>query len=220
MQMEHTSACQQGLAIFDVCGTFVDFLTTPAFLEFISRKHLRKGLAYYFLKVCSRLRLLRPERFKSHEIALLRGLPRNILEEYGKEFCEIKIIPYMRPKVLEIWTKHKREGRICILASGALDVFLKPMADFLKADHLICSELKYDEVGICTGDLVGEDNVGTSKAQNVLRTFGYLLNSSISFAYTDSESDIPLLELVDYPYVVAITPPTWALKRAFPVISP
>jgi len=141
------------------------------------------------------------------------------MESLGAAYAQERLIPSLRAEVLALWRKHKQRRDRCVIISGGLDVFLKPIAIHLEADDLICSQLEFHN-GVCTGRLAGEDNVGVVKAKNLQRRYG--TRSYVdSFAYTDNESDLPLLELVGNPCVVVkgSQVPDWATRRGFTLIA-
>ena len=130
----------------------------------------------------------------------------------GMEVAEVKGLSvemfetYLRPKifaeaVLEV-QEHKQQGREVVLVTGSLDFIVQPIADYLGADTVLAPQLCEQE-GRFTGELTTEPLIGDEKAKAV-RVFATQHEISLkdSYAYGDSQSDVPMLECVGNPIVV------------------
>lgn len=99
--------------------------------------------------------------------------------------------------------EHKRAGHRVLLLTGALDVVVQPLADLLEVE-VDCAHLLVTE-GRLTGDLQAPPPAGEARAallEEYAAHNGVVLSES--FAYADSLSDLPMLELVGTP--VAVNP--------------
>ena len=113
---------------------------------------------------------------------------------------------YLRPKIFseavsEI-QEHKQEGRVIVFVTGSLDFIVEPIADYLAVDVVLAPKLR-ERDGLFTGELTTAPLIGTEKARAV-REFAAQNEISLegSYAYGDSESDVPMLECVGNPVVV------------------
>lgn len=106
--------------------------------------------------------------------------------------------------------EHERQGDHIIVLSGALEPFLIAFTEELGLDvHIISTELKMNQNGICTGK-VGAMINGDEKVNHVKkwmdrqRQLGNLTEEEAveTWAYADSESDVPLFQFVKFPIVV------------------
>jgi HAD superfamily hydrolase (TIGR01490 family) len=96
------------------------------------------------------------------------------------------------------------KGHEVVLISGALDVVVRYMADYLGATGYIANRLEIKDLR-CTGKLLRPVVAGPNKALLVrdhARANGHDLDGC--FAYSDSYSDVPMLSIVGYP--VAVNP--------------
>ncbi|WP_060681382.1 HAD family hydrolase [Virgibacillus halodenitrificans] len=111
--------------------------------------------------------------------------------------------------------EHQSNGDTIILLSGALQPFLEAFVKEvdLKNIHIISTTLAYYPNGVCTGELGNIVN-GEGKVTEVKKWImrakkeGHISNEELNeiWAYADSETDIPLFQLADYPVVVNPTP--------------
>lgn len=100
--------------------------------------------------------------------------------------------------------EHQQLGHTVILLSGALEPFLTAFSREMDLDvHIISTKLKYDQNGICTGEISKIVN-GEEKVKEVRKWISKNTANDPQeiWAYADSESDIPLFEIANYPFVV------------------
>jgi HAD superfamily hydrolase (TIGR01490 family) len=105
--------------------------------------------------------------------------------------------------------KHRDAGHRIVFITGSLDFVIAPLAGL--ADEVVTARLR-EEDGAFTGDLERPPLVGEARAswlRDYARGAGAIL--SASYAYADSMSDLPLLEVVGNPAAVN---PDVALARA------
>jgi len=101
--------------------------------------------------------------------------------------------------------EHKRAGHRVLLLTGALDVVVEPLAELLEVE-VDCAHLLVKE-GRLTGDLESPPPAGEARG-TLLEEYagrnGIVLADS--FAYADSLSDLPMLEMVGTPVAVNADP--------------
>ncbi len=113
---------------------------------------------------------------------------------------------YLRPKIFseavsEI-QEHKQQGRSIVLVTGSIDFIVQPIADYFDVDVALTPQLR-EENGKFTGELTTAPLIGEQKAE-AIQAFAEQHNISLkdSYAYGDSQSDLPMLECVGNPVVV------------------
>ncbi|WP_217589625.1 HAD family hydrolase [Lentibacillus saliphilus] len=116
-------------------------------------------------------------------------------------------------ELVETIHEHQKKGDTIIILSGALRPFLDAFIASLglKQVTAVGTDLKYDETGVCTGELDQIVN-GTVKVDKVKAWLSNVESDSdqgISdreepeiWAYADSMSDVPLLQFAHHPIVV------------------
>ena len=113
---------------------------------------------------------------------------------------------YLRPKIFSEAVsqiqEHKEQGTAVVLVTGSLDFIVQPIADYLTVDFVLAPQLR-EEDGRFTGELTTDPLIGEEKAK-AIRTYAEQHEISLeeSYAYGDSQSDLPMLECVGNPVVV------------------
>jgi len=193
---------KQIVAVFDFDGTittkdalvpFFSFLKTPlvAYLLLASRL---PWFAAFILGIVSRQ--------KAKETALgavLKGMSYPVLQQNGQAFAEGPLNDLVKPEAVQRLRWHQQQGHRCILISATLDIFLKPWAEKMRFDDLICSQLAFDPKGFATGKLYGLNCWGPEKVRHLLDLLGPKETFEL-YAYGDSRGDRELLELADHPF--------------------
>jgi phosphoserine phosphatase len=114
------------------------------------------------------------------------------------------IEPIIYAEALELFDEHHAAGRKVVIVSSAPLEVVEPMAEFLGADEAIGTRAAIDAAGNYTGELEFYA-YGANKAQAIreLAAREYI-NLPMSYAYSDSITDLPMLEVVGHP--VAVNP--------------
>jgi len=115
-----------------------------------------------------------------------------------------RLMPVLRPGVVEILNQHKAASHPVILVSTMFESIVHDLAEQVGADAGLGSELEiHDEV--CTGRIVGETCSGVRKldfAGRYLRQHFPDLSLEVCTAFADSTSDIAFLSGVGHPVAV------------------
>jgi HAD superfamily hydrolase (TIGR01490 family) len=110
--------------------------------------------------------------------------------------------PLIYAEALELMAGHHLAGQRVYLVSASPEEIVLPMAELLGADGAICSKAEVDADGRYTGRLAFFAD-GAHKAQAIVELAGQVrLDLSESTAYSDSATDLPMLELVGRPVAV------------------
>ena len=113
---------------------------------------------------------------------------------------------YLRPKIFSEAVsqiqEHKEQGTAVALVTGSLDFIVQPIADYLTVDFVLAPQLR-EENRRFTGELMTDPLIGEEKAK-AIRAYAEQHEISLeeSYAYGDSQSDLPMLECVGNPVVV------------------
>jgi HAD superfamily hydrolase (TIGR01490 family) len=128
-------------------------------------------------------------------------------ETWLLESCAEGFPKYVLPEVQQAGRdavkKHRDAGDFVAIVTGATRYVAEPVAAELGIEHVICSELELDVEGCFTGRVVEPLCYGSGKierAAKVAEREGFRLEES-SF-YSDSITDLPLLEAVKAPIVI------------------
>jgi HAD superfamily hydrolase (TIGR01490 family) len=108
--------------------------------------------------------------------------------------------------------EHRDAGHRTVLLTGAVDVLTRPLAPLF--DEIVATRLAVGADGRCTGRLVSAPLVGDSRAawldHYATRTGAQL---PLSWAYADSQSDLPMLRAVGHPVAVNPDLPLYQVAR-------
>ena len=156
---------------------------------------------------------------RSEFLARVEGASVSDLDLIGQAILP-KLASRVRPESRKLVSMHHDAGRDTWIVSASPHGIVEPLAASLGMTGAIGTEGEVVE-GRFTGQLAGQFIYGPGKAQAIEKLAadrGYDLN--LSYAYTDSVSDLPMLELVGHP--VAVNPDSelgsFARDRGWPVV--
>lgn len=150
------------------------------------------------------------QTFKEKALMSLVGETSSFIKNRGNDFFEKYLLYTIRSKGLETVQWHRAKGHHSFIMSASPDIYVKHLSDYLNCDGYACSILDYSNDKFI-GKFSGKDCIGVEKIermQSIVQTLG--INLGDSYAYSDNESDLPLLEWVGNPVVVN---PTAVLQK-------
>ena len=195
-------------AFFDVDGTLLKSTIVHYYIWMRSAqipfllKHL--WLIGFLPKIVYYLILDRVSRTRFNQVFYRNYRGMNVADI--KELSTRMFEAYLRPKILSEAVsqvqEHKEQGTTVVLVTGSLDFIVQPIADYLTVDSVLAPQL-CEEDGQFTGELKTDPLIGEEKAK-AIRTYSEQHEISLeeSYAYGDSQSDLPMLECVGNPVVV------------------
>jgi HAD superfamily hydrolase (TIGR01490 family) len=197
-------------AFFDLDKTIIAKSSTLAFSGQLYRAGLlnRRALlkagiaqAYYQMFGADHDQL---DRVREELSELTRGWDRAEIETLVAETVEEVVTPLVYEEALVIIDDHLRAGRRVVVVSSSPVEIVKPLCDFLGLDDVIGTRPRIDDDGRYTGEIEFYA-YGPGKAE-AIRALAEEdgLDLAASFAYSDSHTDLPMLEAVGHP--VAVNP--------------
>ena len=140
-----------------------------------------------------------------------RGMSKEWLAAKAEELFEQEIRPKIYPGAQAALNSDRQQGFRLVLLSGGLDFALAPAVRHFGFDDLICNRLVYED-GVASGEVVSPLLAEQKKVAAVHRFCReYNVETARSKAYSDSFSDLPMLEAVGLPSAVN---PDRRLRRA------
>jgi phosphoserine phosphatase len=113
------------------------------------------------------------------------------------------VLPRIYPRMLRIAHEHQDAGRPAYIVTAAAQDLADILARVMALDGALGSQLSEVEGGVYTGRPTGEFMYGGGKARAITELAARDgLDLGASYAYSDSESDLPMLECVGHPVVV------------------
>lgn len=161
------------------------------------------------------------ERLRAYLSSLCRGWDVAQVREIVAETLHDLIDPIIYDEAVSLIEEHHAAGRDVVIVSTSGAEVVEPIGELLGADRVVATRMAVGDDGRFTGE-IDYYAYGPTKAEAVRElaaTEGYDL--ARSFAYSDSATDIPMLEAVGRPFAVN---PDRALRREaaareWPVLS-
>jgi phosphatidylglycerophosphatase C len=189
---------ERTVAAFDFDGTlstrdnFVPFLRRVAGTAAVSR-----AMALGSARIARRSRARRSrDELKAMVLRdLFTGYDAEALDEIGRGFAFEIIQRHLRADMVQRADWHRTQSHKLVIVSASLGVYLRPIAEQLRFDHVLCTELEVGPDGTLTGEMQGANVRGLEKA----RRLDALLAGRPTYvwAYGDSSGDKYLWEQAD-----------------------
>jgi HAD superfamily hydrolase (TIGR01490 family) len=142
------------------------------------------------------------ERVREAMLELTKGWQREEIEDLVEEALDDVVAPLVYAEALFLIDDHHRNGRRVFIISASPEEIVRPLAHYIGVDEVIATRATTDAAGRYTGDLsfyaYGEDKA--TEVKRLAETDG--LDLGASYAYSDSITDLPLLESVGNPTAV------------------
>ncbi len=209
---------KENIALFDFCDTLVSFQTANEYVRFFVKNYANlsvklRHFVYLTLSasgLISHMEKKHPEKNIRKRILLwqLKGSTRDKMEMIAKEYYERRIKPCLVSETITELLKCKKEGYKIMIVSGGYDIYIKHFAlEYgIETRNIIANQLLFDKnlfIGKYDLECMGEEKV---------RLLSKILKQRDDFnvvAYSDSESDLPMLLWADRGIVIT---KSWAKK--------
>ena len=170
---------------------------------------LAKGLFAYLRYKAG---ILDIRAFTQQAMLEFRGESERRLLREARDFVEKLVVPTIYPAAVERVRWHRQQGHLVAIVSGATKFVVKPLAEALGVKHYLYTRLEVER-GRFTGRVIDPICFEEGKIywlQQFIDERG--IDLAKSFFYTDSVTDLPLLELVGHP--VAVNPDPFLYRAA------
>lgn len=217
---------RSGAAFFDLDKTLISRSSTLAFSRpfyrhgLISRTAMIRGAFAQAVFRRAGADHERMERIRSQASQLCRGWQADRVREIVSLHLDDTIVPHLYAEARALVSGHHEAGRDVVVVSASGHEVVDPIAALLAADTVIATQMVIAD-GRYTGDVAfyayGEAKAAKMRELAVQR--GYRLADC--YAYSDSITDLPMLEAVGHPTAVN---PDRALRqvaaaRNWPILS-
>jgi len=212
-------------AFFDLDKTIIAKSSALAFTKplyragFLSRRALAKAAlaqAYYQSFGADHDQL---DRVKDELAAMTKGWSRQEVVSLVEETVEEVVTPLAYAEALALIDSHRRAGRKVVVISASPEEIVRPLCRYLGIDDVIATRSAVGEDGRYTGT-IELYAYGPAKAEamiEIARSDG--IDLADSYAYSDSVTDLPMLEAVGHPVAVNPDPEleTIAVERGWEI---
>ena len=197
------------VALFDFCETIANFQTADNYVRFVqsNSKPTNASLCTLYrilnkFRILGILRRICPKRSIDKRFILkqMKGRTYDEMDRLAKEYYEIRIKPNLIYPIVRKLIELQNEGYEIIIVSGGYDIYLKYFAKEYNVKHVLSTSIEFKK-GICTGRFKGKDCMFDYKIDYIKAVVKGDLNKW--YAFSDSITDLPMLELVGNPIVVS-----------------
>ena len=189
-------------AFFDLDRTLLAGFSAAHFIreDVLAGRMSAKHFAQTMLVVALfQLRQIGFSGFVSSAMERLRGVPEADLESHGEHMFLEHLAADVYPEARALVQAHRRKGHTIAIVSSATRYQIDPLARDLGIEHVLCTQLEVKN-GKFTGRVLEPTCYGEGKAI-AARELGaaHGIDFEESYFYTDSDEDLPLLEIVGKP---------------------
>jgi len=213
--MSNNNFCSaERVHIFDVDYTVVRRTSTEYFTQMaLKEKVFHLSQVSHLLIDWIKYKLALPDNdFIENTIKKMSGIERSVLENIADECFKKRIKPNIYSGARTLIEEALKNGERVIFATSSFDFIIKPLEQFFGIQGSIASQLEYSQ-NKTTGKLVGYSSFGPKKKTAAVAWMekNSINPANVSF-YTDSYTDLPLLEYCGNP--VAVNPDGILARKA------
>jgi HAD superfamily hydrolase (TIGR01490 family) len=195
------------LAIFDLDHTLIPFDSDYEWGQFLTRigavdtqEFSRRNDEFFAQYQAGTLDAV---EYLEFALGTLAQFSQEQLSQWHQQFMDEVVLPNMSPAAFDLLKKHQEQGDELVIITATNRFVTAPIAKALGVQHLLAAEPQLDDAGKITGQLLGVPSSGAGKVIHLnewLAKQGKSLNDfAISYFYSDSQNDIPLMSLVTHP---------------------
>jgi len=211
-------------AFFDLDGTLIARNSAPLYMRHLratgqARRRDVARTVYYVWRY--KFGLLDIERAVAVSLGWIRGRSEAQVRADCQAWYERIVRRYLRPGMAAAVAAHRRAGHLPVILTSATRYLAEPVAADLGIEHVLVTQLQVAD-GRFTGEAVRPVCYGDGKiywAERFAAEQGVDLGRS--YFYTDSITDLPVLERVGEPRIVSPDPRLRrvAARRGWPVLQ-
>ncbi|HEX9123761.1 MAG TPA: HAD-IB family hydrolase [Actinomycetota bacterium] len=194
-------------AFFDLDKTIISkssslALSRPMYRAgMVSRSQLLRGAYAQLVYLLVGADEKKMERLKEGMLALTKGWDRSQVEELVRDVIIDVIDPFVYQEALDLMALHRQQRRRVYIVSSSPEEVVRPLARHFGVNGVIATRARIEE-GKYTGELEFYC-AGEGKAQAIRQLADRVgIDLEGSYAYSDSISDLPMLEEVGHPVTV------------------
>jgi len=165
-------------------------------------KALQLAVGHVRYRATKKERLSTITNARESSLRAIRGKSVAELSKIAERVAMSELAPRVYPRMAGLIDAHKQAGHLTYLVTASTQELARPLAGALGFHAALATHAEVVD-GLYTGRLNGVLNHGRAKAEHVFKLARDLhVDLARSTAYSDSISDLPLLELVGTPVAV------------------
>ena len=209
-------------AFFDMDKTLIAENSATLYMQYryergeISNVELLKGVGAYLQY---KVGLLDIRSWTKGMMLQFKGQSSAELEREATEWVAEAVVDTIYPEAERIVRDHQAQGHVVAIVSGATRFVVRPIAQRLGIDHALYTRLE-EENGVFTGRVVEPICFEEGKIYWLQQFIEeHQIDLARSWFYTDSITDLPLLDIVGHPVATNPDPLLYrtAVRRRWPV---
>ncbi|MEE8311360.1 MAG: HAD family hydrolase [Candidatus Binatia bacterium] len=192
-------------AFFDVDGTLLRVQSGVLYISYLRRNGLMSRAdqaRIYWAFLTYRLGMLNMRKLVDVTSRWLRGREEEEVAEHCRQWYETEVRGLIRSEIVDLVRDHCAQGHVVALLTGGTHYLNNHLAADLDIEHVLASELEVVD-GRFTGEPIQPLCYGRGKIERATR-FAAERGVSLadSYFYTDSITDLPMLEKVGHRRIV------------------
>jgi putative phosphoserine phosphatase/1-acylglycerol-3-phosphate O-acyltransferase len=209
-------------AFFDMDKTILSDNSATLYMRYryergeLSKRDLMRGLGAY-LKY--KMGLLDIRSWTQDMMLQFSGQSEEQLAKDAIAWVESDVVETIYPEAERLVDEHLAESHVVAIVSGATAFVVRPIAAQLGIEHILYTRLEVEN-GLFTGRVIEPICFEEGKIYWLQQFIDeHEIDLAKSYFYTDSISDLPLLDLVGHPVATNPDPVLYrtAVKRRWPV---
>jgi putative phosphoserine phosphatase/1-acylglycerol-3-phosphate O-acyltransferase len=209
-------------AFFDMDKTLISENSATLYMRYryqrgeMTRGDLLRGFGAYLQY---KLGILDLRSWTLDMMVQFSGQSEKQLEEEAVAWVEDAVVETIYPEADELVEEHLAQGHVVAIVSGATAFVVRPIAARLGIEHILYTRLEVEN-GLFTGRVIEPICFGEGKIYWLQQFIEEQeIDLAKSFFYTDSVTDLPLMDLVGHPVATNPDPLLYrtAVKRRWPV---
>jgi len=211
----HRHAVRRSAAFFDLDKTIIARSSALAFSRpfyqggLISRRSVLRSAYGQFVFLVGGADHDQMERMREYMSSLVVGWPVATVRDIVSETLHTIVDPMIYAEAVTLVDEHHLAGRDVVIVSSSGEEVVEPIGEMLGADRALGTRMQVEDgryTGVIDSYLYAEAKA--EAIRSLADEQGYDL--ARSYAYSDSVTDLPMLEAVGHPYAVN---PDRALRR-------
>lgn len=194
-------------AFFDLDKTIIATSSVTAFSRpffaggLITRREVLRTAYAQFLFLLGRADTEQTDRLRQFLSSMVKGWDVAQVSQIVNETLHLHIEPTVYAEAIALIDEHHLAGRDVVIVSASGSEVVEPIAAMLGADHVIATRMAVED-GRYTGEIAfyafGENKAAAVRELAEAKDY----DLAASYAYSDSVTDAPLLDLVGHGFVV------------------
>lgn len=216
-------SARRAAAFFDMDKTLIAENSGSLFIKAryergeISGFEVMKGIGAYLQY---KLGVLDIANWSKDMMRQFEGQSEAALASEAESWFDEAVAPTIYPEAADLVRHHQERGDLVAIVSGATKFVVRPLCRRLDIEHMLYTRLEVKE-GLFTGEVIDPVCFEEGKIYWVLQWIeDHDVDLARSYFYTDSVTDLPLLDLVGHPVCVNPDPRLYreAARRHWPVM--